>query len=74
VYALIPFLGSIQNKGKTNDDKTIERLFGVYDFVLAKMDNTEFKETDLFETENWDMFNILDADISPKSKSSFNHY
>ncbi len=80
LYALIPFLSSTtQSKTatstiKTNDDKTIERLFNLYEFTERKIQKFEYSDKDIYENESLDIFTLCDADISQKSKYSRTTY
>ena len=65
---MIPFLNATPPvKGKQIEDKSIERLFGVYDFVNSKIENFEYNDKDLYETETFEKNNICDIEISQNS-------
>jgi hypothetical protein len=72
LYALIPYLSShTQSKAsstiKASEDKSIERLFNLYDFTEKKIQKFEYSDKDLYENESMDIFTLCDADVSQKS-------
>ena len=79
LYALTPLLSIASHSKSTfstpqtraSEDKTIDRLFGLYYYCEKNAGDCVYEDKDLYENENLDMFTICDADISPKSKSSY---
>jgi len=76
LYALTPMLSAasqsrstISTHGtKASEDKTIDRLFGLYYFCESKLGELTYNDEELYVNESLDMFTICDADIPPKRK------
>jgi len=74
LYALTPMLSAasqsrstISTHGtKASEDKTIDRLFGLYYFCESKLGELTYNDEELYVNESLDMFTICDADIPPK--------
>jgi len=74
LYALTPLLSASSQSRSTisipstrpSEDKTIDRLFGLYYFCESKVGELTYNDEELYKNESLDMFTICDADIPPK--------